>query len=183
MVVAIVLAAGEGTRFTGSESKLRTDFHGRPLIAHAVDAAAMSGLHTIVVTGAVDLSDLLPATVQQLHNPAWAGGQATSVQAGIAEARKLGYDAVVVGLGDQPFVTSESWKMVGGSDAALAVATYGGERGHPVRLAAEVWDELPVAGDAVGRVLMANRPELIREIPCGGAAVDIDTREDLREWS
>lgn len=183
MVVAVVLAAGEGSRFEGPEPKLRVQFHGRPLIRHAVDAAAMSGLHTVVVTGAVDLSDLLPETVQEVHNPGWAGGQATSVQVAIATARQLGYDAVVVGLGDEPFVTPEAWRRVGASPSPVAVATYAGRRGHPVRLSAEVWDELPVAGDAVGRVVMANRPELVDEIPCGGAAVDIDTREDLRTWS
>lgn len=183
MVVAVVLAAGEGSRFDGPEPKLRTEFNGRPLVAHAVDAAAMSGLHTIVVTGAVDISDLLPSTVQEVDNPGWAGGQATSVQVAIATARDLGYDAIVVGLGDQPFVTSDAWKAVGEDDSPIAVATYAGRRGHPVRLGADVWEELPVAGDAVGRVVMENRPELVREIPCGGAAVDIDTREDLRKWS
>lgn len=183
MVVAVVLAAGEGSRFEGPEPKLRVEFHGRPLLCHAVDAAAMSGLHTMVITGAVDVSDLLPPTVQQVHNPGWAGGQATSVQVAIATARQLGYDTVVVGLGDEPFVTSDAWRAVAASTSPVAVATYAGRRGHPVRLASEVWAELPVAGDAVGRVVMANRPELVDEIPCGGAAVDIDTREDLRKWS
>lgn len=183
MIAAILLAAGEGSRFDGPEHKLRVPFHGQPVVSHAVDAVSCSGLTTFVVTGAVDLADLLPPTVHVVHNPGWAAGQATSVHVGIEEARHLGYDAVVVGLGDQPFVTTRAWKEVADADSPIAVATYSGRRGHPVKLGSEVWDDLPVAGDAVGRVVMANRPELVREIPCDGAAADIDTREDLREWS
>lgn len=185
----MLLAAGGGTRFAGEVHKLRAPFRGRPLLAHALDAVVGSGLDAVVVTGAVAVEDLVPAGIAVLANPDWAEGQATSVHVGIAEARRRGHDAVVVGLGDQPFVAAADWRAVAACDADLAVAVHDGHRGHPVRLGAAVWDLLPHRGDEVGRALMRDRPELVREIRCEAGpgsdrpATDIDTVEDLRRWS
>lgn len=189
MALAVLLAAGGGTRFRGGDHKLRSVLRGRAVLAHALDAVVASGLEAVVVVGSLDVSDLVPEGVALVPNPAWEAGQATSVRAGIAEARRRGHDAVVVGLGDQPFVPAAAWARVAAATEPVAVATYAGRRGHPVRLAAEVWDLLPPDGDEVGRALMRSRPELVREIPCddgGGTGLertDIDTVEDLRRWS
>lgn len=185
MVLGVLLAAGAGSRFTGDGHKLRAELRGRPVLAHALDALVASGLEAVVVTGAVDVGDLVPAGVDVLRNPRWDDGQAASLQVAVAEARRRGHDAVVVALGDQPFLTAAAWRAVADADAPVAVATYDGRRGHPVRLAAEVWPLLPTSGDEVGRALMRSRPELVREIRCEGHApdADIDTMEDLRRWS
>lgn len=186
MVLAALLAAGGGSRFHGDGHKLRATLHGRPVLAHALDALSSSGLEAVVVVGAVDVADLVPAGVEVVANPRWADGQATSVGAAIDVARRRGHDAVVVGLGDQPFVAASAWQAVAAAASPVAVATYAGRRGHPVRLGAEVWPLLPDAGDEVGRAVMRSRPELVREIPCddGHASdTDIDTVEDLRRWS
>jgi molybdenum cofactor cytidylyltransferase len=189
MVLAVLLAAGGGSRFAGDEHKLRSPLRGRPVLAHALDALVASGLEAVVVTGSLDVSDLVPDGLVCVPNPDWHAGQATSVRAGIGEARRRGHDAVVVGLGDQPFVPAAAWAQVASATEPLAVATYAGRRGHPVRLGAEIWDLLPHDGDEVGRALMRSRPELVREIPCddgGGTGLertDIDTVEDLRRWS
>ena len=184
MVAAILLAAGSGSRFEGETSKLLADLRGRPVLTHALEPALESGLPVYVVTGAADVADLLPDDVTVVHNDAWAQGQATSVRAGIEVAAADGHDAVVVGLGDQPFVTADTWRaLAAADDAPIAVATYDGRRGNPVRLSAEVWDLLPVSGDEVGRAVARSRPDLVRPIPCAGDPSDIDTLEDLHRWS
>lgn len=184
MVAAVILAAGAGTRFGGDTHKLLAPLRGRPVLAHATVPPVEAGLDLIVVTGAVEVDHLLPPEATVVHNPRWAAGQATSVRAGIAAARAAGHEAVVVGLGDQPFLTAAAWRGVASSDAPMAVATYDGHPGHPVRLAAEVWDLLPTEGEEVGRVVRRSRPDLVREIPCpDGDASDIDTLEDLHRWS
>jgi molybdenum cofactor cytidylyltransferase len=186
MVLAVLLAAGGGSRFEGDTHKLRALLRGRPVLAHALDAVVASELEAVVVTGAVDVDDLVPEGVDVVHNPDWSQGQASSLQAAIDVARRRGHDAVVVGLGDQPFLRAEAWRAVAGSEHPIAVATYDGRRGHPVRLGAEVWDLLPTTGDEVGRALMRSRPELVWEIPCDVGDepdTDIDTVEDLRRWS
>jgi molybdenum cofactor cytidylyltransferase len=177
---AVVLAAGGSSRFSGGANKLRAPFRGRPLVQWAVDAAAGAGLDDlVVVTGAVELALDVPV----VHNPAWASGQATSLQVGIDHARARGHDAVVIGLGDQPLVPSVAWRAVTDASGPIAVATFAGERRPPVRLAAEVWDLLPTSGDEGARALMRERPDLVTEVACDGEPADIDTAEDLARWS
>lgn len=183
MVAAVVLAAGSGSRFDGDTHKLLAPLRGTTVLGHALAAVRSSGLDVFVVTGDLDLGDQLPDDVTAVQNPDWKAGQATSVHAGIDAARAAGHDAVVVGLGDQPFVTAEAWRAVAIADAPIAVATYDGRRGHPVRLGASVWDLLPTTGDEVGRALMEGRPDLVRPIPCAGDPTDIDTLEDLHRWT
>lgn len=183
MVAAVLLAAGAGSRFEGPTPKLLAPLDGRPLLAHSIDAVIASGLPVYIVTGAHDVDHLVPPEVTVVHNPHWADGQAVSVRAGLIVAGADGHDAVVVGLGDQPFVTAETWRAVAEADGEIVVATYEGRRGNPVKLAATVWDLLPPVGDEVGRALMRSRPSLVHEIPCAGSAADIDTLEDLRRWT
>ncbi|HET6963901.1 MAG TPA: nucleotidyltransferase family protein, partial [Acidimicrobiales bacterium] len=177
---------GGGTRWRAGdgEHKLLAPFRGRPLICWAVEHAAAAGLAgTWVITGAVDLSEVLPPGVRVLNNPAWAEGQATSLQVAVRAARHAGLEAVVVGLGDQPLVLPAAWRAVASAGGDIAVATYDGQRRNPVKLSAAVWELLPLAGDEGARRLMRSRPDLVQEVPCQGDPVDIDTREDLQRWS
>ena len=181
---AIVLAAGGGTRFRGAGHKLLAELDGRPVIRHVVDAVLAAGLdEVIVVTGAVDLGGHLPPEVRVLHNERWSEGLATSLQVGLVAAAEAGHEAVVVGLGDQPGLGSEPWRAVAGSQAPIAVATYGGRRRNPVRLHRDVWSLLPATGDEGARVLFGVRPDLVGEVPCEGEPTDVDTVEDLDRWN
>ena len=145
-VAASVLATGAGSRFHGRAHKLLTRVGGRPLVAHAVGAAVASGLETFVVTGAVALRGRVDPHAILVHNPRWADGQASSLQVGVAAAATAGHDAVVVGLGHQPLVGPHAWAAMAACQASMAVATYGGRLGNPVRLGADVWPHLPSIG-------------------------------------
>jgi CTP:molybdopterin cytidylyltransferase MocA len=146
---------------------------------HAISA----GLdETIVVTGAEDLAAVLDrwrGVVTVVENRRWAEGQATSLQAAVRAADGKHHDAIVVGLGDQPLIPPQAWGAVAASSSPIAVATYAGQRRHPVRLAREVWSLLPAAGDQGARAVMAQRPELVAEVACEGEPSDVDTIDDL----
>ena len=168
---AVILAAGGSSRFGGDVNKLVAHFRGRPLVSWAIDHAAEAGLDDlIVVMGAVDVAALASSPARVVPHDAWSQGQATSLQVAIGWAAGNGHDAIVVGLGDQPLVEPSAWRAVAASTASIAVAR-------------EVWPLLPASGDEGARVLMRERPELVVEVACEGETVDIDTLEDLSEWS
>ena len=128
---AVLLAAGQGSRFSGPTHKLLAEVDGRSLVEHALEAALGGGLdEVIVVTGAVDLKAVLAPfgdRIVVVHNPSFARGQATSLDRAITEAAVRGHDRVVVGLADQPFVTPQAWSMrVDGKDLRQITNVEGG---------------------------------------------------------
>jgi molybdenum cofactor cytidylyltransferase len=187
--VAVVLAAGAGTRFGGPDHKLDAELDGIAIADRAVGAAVDADIGpVIVVTGASrpelrSLSDAIAdGRVQLVDNPRWAVGQSTSLQVAIAEARRRHAHAVVVGLADQPFVTADAWRAVASSTWPIAVADYPEGRRNPVRLHHSVWALLPTTGDHGARDLIRLRPDLVEPVPCTGSPADIDTQADLHSW-
>ena len=190
----VLLAAGGGTRFAGPTHKLLAELgDGLTVAGAAIEHAVAADLGDIlVVTGAVDLTEIAEAaarnagpadsTASVIEHPAWADGQASTLQVAIAEAERRNASAVVVGLADQPFVEPEAWRRVAAGTAPISVATYEGRRRNPVRLDRSVWPLLPTTGDEGARSLLRVRPELVEEIPCPGSPADIDTLEDIESW-
>lgn len=187
----VLLAAGAGSRFEAAHHKLSgflpatTTEPAATVLERAVRHATAAEIgEVIVVTGAAPetITAAIRDDVLLLHNTRWSDGQITSLHAGIEAARKLGADAVVVGLGDQPFIEPAAWRAVAEAAGPIAVATYAHRRGNPVKLDSTVWDLLPTSGDEGARALMRVRPDLVREVPCEGSPADIDTTEDLRRW-
>jgi len=110
-----------------------------------------------------------------VHNHDWEDGQSRSLHVAVHYAELSGYDTLVIGLADQPFVPPEAWRRVAASDSPIAVARFDRQATPPVRLHEDVWGLLPLDGDEGARQLLRSRPELVREVPCPGSAVDVDT--------
>jgi molybdenum cofactor cytidylyltransferase len=185
-ITAVLLAAGGGTRFTGSTHKLLAKLDGVTVVRRSLDHVVAAGFdHVVVVTGAVVL-DLDDPSLTTVHNAMWRQGQAGSLQLGLAAAEDHGSEFAVVGLADQPFVPASAWRTIAisASPAPIVVATYEGIRGpNPVRLHRSVWPLLPTDGDEGARPLMRLHPDWIDEVACEGSAADIDTLEDLGSWT
>lgn len=185
-VVAVVLAAGGGSRFDGPTHKLDAvaGADGRTVVRRAVDAAVDAAIGPVVVVAADHVRTSHPVGVAVVGNPGWTSGQMSSLRLGIDAARAAGATRIVVGLGDQPGVEPSAWRAVAaaGAGSPIAIATYEGVRGHPVSLDSSIWDQLPTDGDEGARTLMRLRPDLVREVPCQGSPRDIDTLEDLHRW-
>jgi CTP:molybdopterin cytidylyltransferase MocA len=184
--LGVLLAAGAGTRFVGPKHKLRSLVGKDFLFTKTLGILLSTGLEsTLVVTGAVNLDDLTQDS-PTVHNAQWATGQRSSVITAISYARLHGFSAIVVGLADQPGITSQAWQAVASSDSPIAVATYDGIRGNPVRLHESVWGLLESDDsdpDSGARTLMRLHPELVLEVACKGNSADIDTTEDLSQWT
>ncbi len=191
MITAIVLAAGSSSRMGRTKQLIVVD--GKPLVQHAIDAAAAAD-ETILVLGrdagrVAAAASLTPASMIVL-NPDHAAGLSTSLAAGLAEADPSS-DAAVILLADQPEVDRSAVGAVIGTylsaPTPIVRARYGGVPAHPVLLAREVWKEASAApehaggaSDAGARRLIELRPDIVSfaEIDARPPR-DIDTPDDL----
>ena len=189
-IAGVLLAAGAGSRFGGDGHKLNAVVRGEPLLVHSLRSMASAGFNQlVVVVGAVDVSDWVQAvsdevgqSIDVVHNPSWAQGQATSIQAALAFLDDADHSAMVIGLADQPDVGVAAWRVVGATHGAIVAATFDGKRRPPVKLDRSVWADLPDSGDDGARLLMRDHPELVSEVPCPGDPFDIDTLQDLERF-
>ena len=195
-VAGLVLCAGGGARWQTSAvdaglavgHKLLAPLRGSTVVEWSVRHALEGRLDAlIVISGAVSLpmSILTDPRVILVHNDRWAEGQAGSLALALDRCADMGVDAAVCGLGDQPFIGAEAWQVVGHavSSTPIVVATYEGVRRNPVRLDASVWPLVPRTGDEGARPLLRSRPDWVTEVACPGNPIDIDTVEDLLQWS
>jgi len=187
-VAAIVLAAGEARRY-GSQ-KLLTPLRGRPLLQHAVEAANASSLSPVLVVLGADADEIASRLVlgraRVVRNPDFASGQASSLRAGIAAARRDDVSAVVIVLGDQPLVTAA---LLDGlvsrqreAASAAVVCVQDGRRSPPTVLHRDLFAEIEkLRGDVGAREILARRSDVASlEVGREQARLDdIDTPGDL----
>jgi CTP:molybdopterin cytidylyltransferase MocA len=184
VIAGLVLAAGSAERF-GAPKQL-AELDGRPLLEHSLGAMAAAGLdRLVVVLGAwaeevlerVDLHGAEPVVCAR-----WAEGQSASLASGLAHLEGQEPEAVVVALGDQPRLSTAAVARVldACAGAVAARATYGGEPGHPVAMAASLLPDLrDVTGDVGARALL--RRAGVLEVACDdlGGGADVDTPAQL----
>lgn len=187
-MVAVVLAAGRGTRFGGT--KQVADLGGQPLVARVVAVAHGAGtvdeVHVVVGhdADAVATAARTAGPVELVWNHSHELGQSTSLRGGIRSAASSGADVAVVLLADEPDVTSEVVDQVVSAvlDGALAArAGYDDGPGHPVAFARAAFAPLlAVEGDRGARDLLAELA--VRDVPVAGPRPrDVDTPEDLAD--
>lgn len=163
------------------------DVGGKPLVRHAVERCLdsnLDGVWVIVGHEADAVRDAMAGLdVRLAFNPDYVSGQASSLVAGL-DAAADGADAVVVTLGDQPFI--EPTVIDGLIDvrrierALIAMAGYGVERGHPVLFGHELFAELHgITGDHGGREVIRRYRDEVVLVPGGSVHVplDVDTEE------
>jgi molybdenum cofactor cytidylyltransferase len=175
----VVLAAGSGTRFDARTSKLLVDVGGRPLVSWALSAAAMvpAGGH-FVVTQDSRLDGLVPEGFIELRNQHPGDGLASSLALAVDATLERRLGALTVGLGDQPLIGAKAWYTVASATVTgVAIATYTGKRGNPVKIASSVFGLLARQGDVGARGIF-DRVNVV-EVPCQGNPMDVDTWADL----
>jgi len=183
VIGAVVLAAGEGSRFGGPKQLAELD--GRPLLDHVLAAvAAVPAVERFVlVLGA--RADEIRARVD-LHGAevvvceSWAEGQAASLRAGLAALDDV--DAALILLGDQPGMTPAAIEAVlahfDGTRPLRAV--YDGAPGHPVVLQRQLVKEaMELQGDIGARELLEDARALRVEVGHLCEPADVDTPADL----
>lgn len=189
MVGLIVLAAGTASRM--GLPKLLLPVQGRSLLRFTVERLLESPVGvTLVVLGAhADLlaEELSGLPVTLIRNPDYADGMSTSFRAGLA-ALPAGVDAVVLALGDQPFVTAE---LLGAliahyraSGKPIVYPSYDGQQGNPVLFDRRLFPELQaLTGDVGARQIIGRHAAAALAVPFPFTSPlnDVDTWEDYEE--
>ena len=169
---AIVLAAGEASRFGAPKQRLLL-----PTILGRLRQSPIDEI--VVVEGAYELelpsNSLLQGIPTRLVECLeWDRGPGASLRCGLDVLADDVAVAVVV-LADGPNLSHEAvvrvfdvWRDGGG----IAAASYDGERGHPLAIGRADWIGIPDEG-------LRGRP--VRLVPCDdfGSPGDVDTPEDL----
>lgn len=182
-IVSVVLAAGAGRRFGGR--KQLALLAGRPLVEHALAAAAASGTSTLLVLGS-DAEEIERGIglggATAIRCPDWEEGQHASLRCGLAA---LGPEvgAALVMLGDEPFVSPEAARRVIAArhDGVAALrATYGGRPGHPVLIDRELFDRLIAAPPDLKPAALLREAGVV-SVDCSdlGDPADVDTPDEL----
>jgi molybdenum cofactor cytidylyltransferase len=178
MTVALILAAGSGSRF-GDEPKLLADVDGRPVLEHVIRNAARAahvsrvlvvlGAHADAIRAGVDFG-----TAETAMCEAWQDGQSASIKCGldrVGDGQK-----VLVLLGDQPLVTTRVIDWLAEEPAGTR-ASYHGRPGHPTVLGPRLCDEARLLdGDRGLRDIVRWR---LVEVGHLASDRDVDTQEDL----
>lgn len=178
-VTGVVLAAGSGSRMGSPKAVLRVD--GTRLVDRAVAALAEGGCSSVlaVVRAGVEVPG-----ARVVVNPDPERGMRSSLALAVDAAN--GADALAVLLVDLPGVSADAVRatVAAWTPGRITVATYAGRRAHPTVMAPQLWrDALAMAGpDEGARRFLAERPGLVDEIAVDGAAVDLDTPDDLADW-
>jgi CTP:molybdopterin cytidylyltransferase MocA len=165
VIAAVVLAAGEASRFGAPKQRLLL-----PEVLARLEETSLDDV--VVVAGAYEID---AGAARLVECPEWQQGPGASLRCGLA-ALSSEAEAAVVCLADGRSLAPEAVERVlaawrDGAGEVIA-ASYGGDRGHPLVLGRAAWGSVPDEG-------MRALPVTL--VPCDdlGHPGDVDTPEDL----
>jgi molybdenum cofactor cytidylyltransferase len=182
-VSAVVLAAGMGRRMATVKQLL--PLGGKALLEYVLDAVRAAQVWEIVLVLGFEADEIrrrVPlGAAKVVTNGAYREGMASSLRAGIS-AVDPSSDAALIVLADQPFVRTDTINRLIAEPCAIAIPTYNGKRGNPVRIGRSLFPEvIQLSGDTGCRALFSAHAGEIVEVPVDdpGILIDFDTEQDL----
>lgn len=186
-VGAMLLAAGQSRRMGQAKGLLR--WAGKPLLRHQVDVLRGSSVGEIAVVlgeGVDELAPLVPddGRVRTVWNARHAAGRSGSVIIGTLALRSR--QAVMYCNVDQPLSTRLVEEFLRGADDApdfaIAVAAYGGKRGHPVLIRRSLFPEVASISESCEglKSVIRKDPARVLTVPVESpnALLGFNTREE-----
>jgi molybdenum cofactor cytidylyltransferase len=186
MISAILLAAGESNRM--GQPKQLMPFGQSTIVERTIDYLLNSAVsETIVVLGYKGeeiRKTIAGKPIKIAINTDYQQGMSTSIIAGLKQVDKRAR-AVLIALGDQPFVNSQTITSLVeafiANNRGILIPVYQGRRGNPVIFAIKYKGELlNLKGDVGGREIIKLHPDDVLEVAvnCEGVLLDIDTMEN-----
>jgi CTP:molybdopterin cytidylyltransferase MocA len=184
-IFALVLAAGEGSRF--GATKQLSELDGETLASRAMRLAEeVCGECSVLVIGS-NWHEVLAACGPMrgffVINEDFSSGIAGSIASGVNAVAHCA-DAVLLLLADQPLIGAAylrsviaEWQRTPGE---IIISEYSGIQGPPVIFPASCFEDLAaLRGDQGARAVVASGKYTVRGLKCDAASVDIDSQEDL----
>lgn len=184
-IVAVLLAAGAGTRFGGGKL-LHPLPDGVAIAAHAARNLIAADLDVLAVVrpGDFPLAEMLEQEGCHVSPCADArGGMGHTLAHGVREAREAG--GWIIALADMPRIRPETIRSIAqavAAGASIVAPVYQGARGHPVGFNARLRNELTaLTGDAGARAVLERHRDAIELVECDdpGVLLDVDAKSDL----
>lgn len=184
----VILASGLSQRF-GRSDKLTTHFRGKPLIQHIIDSCKSINFgkrFAVVPSKPSALHDLLidnGFTLIENNSPLL--GKMYSVKLAVQFIHGAGYNSIFLALGDMPFVKNYDIKNIiqGIGHNDKAICCYNDTLMPPVIFRNGVINKLMTLNSRFPiKSLFSNGNYYKYKIP-KETALDIDTKEELRELS
>jgi molybdenum cofactor cytidylyltransferase len=180
----LLLAAGQSRRF-GADKRHARLADDRSLLEAVLDTVAAAGLPVLVCLGPDD--DSLQAMLAErgvesviCHNASQ--GMGATLAEGMAALP--GWQAVVVGLADMPWVRPGTWRRLAdaATPATICAPVYRGRRGNPVAFGSGFFAALrESSGDIGARALVESERDhlLLVDVDDPGVLRDVDLPSDL----
>ena len=191
-IVALVLAAGKGSRFdaTGKHFKpVQALADGTPmvyavchtLLQHVANVTVVCGPQEDAVRSALGQ---LPVSLAHCANAHL--GMSASLRCGVENRpTRLGW---IIALADMPFIHTDTVQGIVlrlRQGARIVRPTYQNKPGHPVAFASEFREELlGITGDEGARAIIQQHPDALTVFAVNdpGCLIDIDTIEQLQQY-
>ena len=188
-IAAIVLAAGRSSRMA-PHNKLLQAIDGAPMVRRVATVALASGARPVIAVTGYEAGPVAEALrglgVSIVHNPSFAEGLSTSLQAGL-RALPADCDGALICLGDMPGIEVGVLKALmaafeaSGRDA-ICVPMRQGRQGNPVLWGASYFAEMmAIDGDRGAKPLIARHAARVIEVNVAtdGIFEDVDALADL----
>lgn len=188
-VIAVILAAGLGTRMRGP-NKLLEAFEGQPIVRHVALAALASRADRVAVVLGHEANRVREALqdldVDFVDNPDYQEGMAASIRSAVA-SHGIQASALVFCLADMPRVSAEVINALidahhSQTQPLACQPVHEGRRGNPVLWASAAFPELlRLTGAEGARILLEKHRDHVKavDVNCAGILLDIDTAADL----
>tara|TARA_B100000927_G_C16425672_1_gene453325 strand:+ start:643 stop:1236 length:594 start_codon:yes stop_codon:yes gene_type:complete len=180
-----ILAAGQSSRF--GKTKLTQIFRGLPLVQHPILAAKSVCKDRVSLIVGHDASSVIKASGDLvdiiISNSNFKKGLGSSISTAVSASKKTA-DAILIILGDQPFVSAQDLNMIldawSGSSDEIVASSYDGIEGPPILFPKTTYQYLEDLSEDYGaKYLIKNDEFNLKKIKIPSARYDIDTQQDF----
>ena len=185
VIAGLILAAGQGKRL-GAVKPLLANDHAvlLELVVRQYRKAKLDELIVVLGHEARQIVQRIPLNgIKIIINNEHRVGLSSSIQRGLAHVSSR-FDAVMIGLGDMPLITSKTIDTLIAEyqkgKKGIVVPVHDGRRGHPVVLDMKYLEALvTLRGDVGAKSVIDSHADDVREVKIDSdeILIDVDTRE------